>query len=962
MNFVLDSIISVFPSALLFFSGYSLSLVLRKKCTFDMIDGYLLSLVFGTALLVVCDIVWVVAIDSLMPQFFVILTLALVCLIVACLLKYRTDFIKDIREVVKAASGLSGSILGKLTILSIFLSLIRTFYYLSIVPINVDALYFYLPSALTFLKLGHVFPYADAPVAPFLYSWSYPSTGGLIIEPFRAIPLLFIFSAPILVYAITRLFVSKRYAAISLILFSFSPFLETGTYLWAWQTDFIAGFFAALSVYLLIKPFRFHEAFAGLSLSLSILTKVPFGLPAAFIVLTIYLTRSKRKLISVFFFTAIVLTTLFFGFKYSFSLIAFCSNIYMALLVAAAVIALLFFSFLRTKPIPNNEYWRLSFLKDRLTQNVGPCLFLLFLLPVVIWACREVMLGGSPFALPIFPTHAPDVTWWTAFKSQITPASNSPWPIEGILTVFLHPLLGLTLLPFIIIGIFVALKQRRMGILLLSFLLYWFIWFSALSRGAGYRHLYPILFFIYPLSAIGFLSVTKFFKIHNSKKEILLLIILVLFEFSQSISVYFSYVDLNPGVLKQLLSFLINKPYLDFTNPIQNSLLVPLLCYGIILCLFVPFAFQKMRYTFKVNVHFSKRLQKIITFLILTVFLSTLLFVPLNSRVISATDGDPSFYSVVGSWYKSEILDAYDIGKIVHGGSILTFGFDAFYYLALNNITYIDLLYGHITSFPPQGLSCYSPIHEAVTSTNISAIASGLSKLNIKYVLIPTSVAWAYPAFQNFNQVSSMFTILIESGSMNLVNSYSDFELFEIDFNKTFSLKQVISENFTQSLKNWTCVSGAWEIDKDVLYGNYSSFGVAVTGDRNLTDVLLEGDVMGKTDVRETGLIFRYQDADNYYRVFIAGKQLRIMKMINGTPTYPENWFKYRSTIPDTWYSLKVFAVGDTFKVYLDGVFELEVTDSQPLLSGRIGVGGYDEFSCFDNVTVDQIFFRNPLG
>jgi len=172
----------------------------------------------------------------------------------------------------------------------------------------------------------------------------------------------------------------------------------------------------------------------------------------------------------------------------------------------------------------------------------------------------------------------------------------------------------------------------------------------------------------------------------------------------------------------------------------------------------------------------------------------------------------------------------------------------------------------------------------------------------------------------------------------------------------------VFFDDFSGDLSQWTVVSGTWANESQELSGEYAGFGVCVAGDAGWTDINLEAKVMGKGDVRDTGIIFRYQDSGNYYRLYINGYDLRIMKMVDGEATYPSGWLIPLATSPNTWYTLAVAITGNTFEVYFNGDYKFTVTDSDAIPSGKIGVGGYNEHSHFDDVKVDNPTPNYPSG
>lgn len=134
-------------------------------------------------------------------------------------------------------------------------------------------------------------------------------------------------------------------------------------------------------------------------------------------------------------------------------------------------------------------------------------------------------------------------------------------------------------------------------------------------------------------------------------------------------------------------------------------------------------------------------------------------------------------YDVTGSWFNEEVELVRDIASIIPKNcSILTFGFDAFYYLFLYDINYMELYYG---KFWVPNINDMSYIQLMVEAEDITDIKSALSHLNIRYMLLPTSIKDSiYSRYQRFNELSNLFKILRETDSLLLIQSYGAWDLF----------------------------------------------------------------------------------------------------------------------------------------------------------------------------------------
>lgn len=836
-------------------------------------------------------------------------------------------------------------------------------------PINVDALYFYLPSALHFFKLGTVFPYADPPVAPILYSWSYSTIGAVVPEPFRQIPSLFIISAPLLVFAISRIFFTKKQSLMACVLCIYSPLLDTGTFLWPWHTDFIAGLFAGLAIFFTIKRFKFHEIFAGFCVSLAILTKTPFGLASLIIILVLSINNfkirffnlklrifAKNKMVLNFkiyvlayvFLTLLVCFFLFFGIKYSFSIISLITPFIMILFISLGLIIILNFC------VSRNNFASKSNLLH----------FSLALLPTILWVLRQIMLGGSPLALPIFSTSTPDSDWFGVFKSQILNSSPPSLDFTAIFVPFYHQLLFLVILPILIIGLLFVFKEKKAVSLALSGLMFYFLWICSFSQTASFRHLYPLIFLFYPVAIFGFSKICNLLAVKSSSIKFYIIFLLITIMTLQNSSFYLAFQKLDKNQFKQLFSiFGLNSPWTRsevFSFNFSFLVTILLICSVIFI---VPIISKKLSKHKKVSIHRTS-VKNIFTLTIIAYYIIFMMIAPMTFKV-NSTEGNITDYKINGSWYRSQIELCNDLKEIIDDGKLLTFGFDAFYYLSINDIEYYDLFHGTLATFPITGLELYKDFRVAIEAKDIESIALALTDLDVKYVLLPLPGAYSYEYFERFNQISPLFETLRNRGSMKILKQFSDsrFELWHLNFNETIFTEEIFSDTFDNKTNQWEKIFGNWTIENSTFCGNFTDFGVCVTGECNWTNIIFESDIMGKENVRDTGIIFRYKDPKNYYRVFITGEinKLRVMKMVNGTTIYPEEWTGNVKTQPNVWYNLKVILTNNIFQIYFDEEYVFSVEEDNPFNSGKIGLGGYDEDSCFDNVFVEQIYYKNPI-
>lgn len=140
-------------------------------------------------------------------------------------------------------------------------------------------------------------------------------------------------------------------------------------------------------------------------------------------------------------------------------------------------------------------------------------------------------------------------------------------------------------------------------------------------------------------------------------------------------------------------------------------------------------------------------------------------------------------------------------------------------------------------------------------------------------------------------------------------------------------------------------------------------FPVAVVSDVNAADVDLSvrfKPVSGRVD-QAAGLVWRFQNADNYYivRANALENNVVLYKVENGTrtdlPVKGEGrTYGKKAQVPSgQWSTLRVVAAGPRFDVYLNGSKLYEVEDSTFSRAGKVGVWTKaDSVTQFDDLTI----------
>ncbi|MCU0962847.1 MAG: FG-GAP-like repeat-containing protein [Pirellulaceae bacterium] len=121
------------------------------------------------------------------------------------------------------------------------------------------------------------------------------------------------------------------------------------------------------------------------------------------------------------------------------------------------------------------------------------------------------------------------------------------------------------------------------------------------------------------------------------------------------------------------------------------------------------------------------------------------------------------------------------------------------------------------------------------------------------------------------------------------------------------------------------------------------------------TNYELEAD-LHPTDNDGIGLIFRYTDDDNYYKLDMDSQRgfRKLFKMANGVET--TLWSDAVSYTPGRWLNVKIRAVGNEIEVLIDDVQIAKVSDASPLTRGTVAVYCWGQQEAqFDNVRVREL-------
>ncbi|WP_168120407.1 family 16 glycoside hydrolase [Paenibacillus sp. HB172176] len=153
----------------------------------------------------------------------------------------------------------------------------------------------------------------------------------------------------------------------------------------------------------------------------------------------------------------------------------------------------------------------------------------------------------------------------------------------------------------------------------------------------------------------------------------------------------------------------------------------------------------------------------------------------------------------------------------------------------------------------------------------------------------------------------------------------------------------------------WSSASGSWSVTTDgtkVLNQNNSTTALITAGDA-WTDYVYEAKAKMPIANANAGIVFRVQNADNYYmyRINSSNQKLELYKAVNGQLTL-ESSTSFAAQ-PNQWYAIKIFVQGNTIKGYVDGALKTEWTNPiTELTTGKIGFRTTSANVSFDDAVV----------
>jgi hypothetical protein len=223
---------------------------------------------------------------------------------------------------------------------------------------------------------------------------------------------------------------------------------------------------------------------------------------------------------------------------------------------------------------------------------------------------------------------------------------------------------------------------------------------------------------------------------------------------------------------------------------------------------------------------------------------------------------------------------------------------------------------------------------------------------NTSYGFIAT--AFDSAGNESFPSNEALITITVQTSGSNLLTDH---------FDLNFADWQIIDEGTISAPSVWAVVSGALRQSSNIYGGSTSASSLPKPGTfawypngLGWSNYHLAVQVQS-TDNDALGVMVRYQDPNNYYRVSWDAQRTyrRLVKVVNGTFTLlAEEPVPYGT---NQQYQLDVIANGDTLEVQVDGapLFGGPVADNA-LATGSVALYSWgNQNSIFDDVVVNAL-------
>ncbi|HHW84988.1 MAG TPA: DUF11 domain-containing protein, partial [Chloroflexi bacterium] len=166
----------------------------------------------------------------------------------------------------------------------------------------------------------------------------------------------------------------------------------------------------------------------------------------------------------------------------------------------------------------------------------------------------------------------------------------------------------------------------------------------------------------------------------------------------------------------------------------------------------------------------------------------------------------------------------------------------------------------------------------------------------------------------------------------------------------------LLQDNFNSgSILNWTASGGAWTPTAGWVRAPASGASMLTRNAASLANFSYSAIVSATSTTGSIGLVFRVQDANNYYRFVWTGTSphYRLERISGGTSSTVAT-ADSAAFVANRWYHFEVRAVGNQFTIFRDGQQILSGSDST-FASGSVGFYVSNNNAAFDDVLVTRM-------
>ncbi|MFC4302503.1 family 16 glycoside hydrolase [Cohnella boryungensis] len=209
-------------------------------------------------------------------------------------------------------------------------------------------------------------------------------------------------------------------------------------------------------------------------------------------------------------------------------------------------------------------------------------------------------------------------------------------------------------------------------------------------------------------------------------------------------------------------------------------------------------------------------------------------------------------------------------------------------------------------------------------------------------------------------EVKNSYSIRVRSIDSGGLYHEKIFTIYVTDVNETSPNPAPTVTRFSDNFEDgdtagWTSASGSWSVATDGTKAllQHASAAALITAGDSWTDYTYEAKVKMPIANANAGILFRVQDADNFYmyRINSTAKKLELYKSVSNVMTLV-------SSTPFTaqekqWYTIKAAVQGNTIQGYVNGELKVEWTNPvTELTAGKIGFRTTSAGVAFDDALV----------